>query len=169
VTPSRKRPPPSADERTLLIGWLDLQRAVIHWKCEGLDDEDAHRAVLPSSPLMTMAGLVSHLRWTEHGWFEVLFLDRNESANPQFAAGPQNADMLVADVPIAQLLQEYEAQCAISNEIAAAHSFDAIGVHHLSRGSSLRWMLLHMLEETGRHAGHADAVRELLDGSTGYY
>ena len=169
MTPTRERPPPTGDERTLVVGWLDLQRAVIHWKCEGLSDADAHRAVLPASPLMTMAGLVSHLRWTEHCWFEVVFLGRGEADNPQFATGPEDADMRVEGVPLARLLEEYEQQCAISNQIVAAHSLDDVGVHSRYGGSSLRWMLLHMLEETGRHAGHADAVRELLDGNTGYF
>jgi hypothetical protein len=71
VIPGRNRPPLTADERTQLVGWLDLQRAVLHWKCEGLTEQDAHRPVLTTSPLMTMVGLVSHLRWTEHCWFEV--------------------------------------------------------------------------------------------------
>lgn len=169
VRPVRERPSGTADERTLLVGWLDLQRSVVQWKCEGLSESDAHRAVLPSSPQMTMAGLVSHLRWTEHCWFEVLFLDRGESENPQFATHPEDADMRVDGAPLAQLLSEYERQCAISNEIVAAHPLEATGAHRLSAGLSLRWMLMHMLEETARHAGHADAVRELLDGTTGYY
>jgi hypothetical protein len=66
---TRKRPPLAADERTQLVGWLDLQRALVRWKCDGLSEADAHRAVLPASPLMTMAGVVSHLRWAEHCWF----------------------------------------------------------------------------------------------------
>jgi hypothetical protein len=66
MTPRRIRPPFLADERTQLVGWLDLQRAIVHWKCAGLSEVDAHRSVLPTSPLMTMAGVVSHLRWVEH-------------------------------------------------------------------------------------------------------
>ena len=69
MTPARERPPYLADERTQLVGWLDLQRAIIHWKCEGLSGADAHRPVLPASPHMTMAGVVSHLRWAECRWF----------------------------------------------------------------------------------------------------
>src|SRR6516225_11414243 len=78
MTPARERPPYLADERTQLVGWLDLQRAIIHWKCEGLSGADAHRAVLPASPHMTMAGVVSHLRWAECRWFEVVFLRSEE-------------------------------------------------------------------------------------------
>jgi len=170
MTLPRNRPPFVADERTQLVGWLDMQRAIVQWKCEGLSEDDAHRSVLPSSPLMTVAGLVSHLRLTEHCWFEVLFMGR-PADGPQFQEEPEDADMMVDDVPLAQLLDEYERQCAISNEIVAAHSLDDVGKHpdFTSAAGSLRWMLIHMVEETGRHAGHLDIIRELLDGQKGYY
>jgi hypothetical protein len=165
----RKRPPPVADERTQLVGWLDLQRALVPWKCEGLSEDDAYRGVLAPSPLTTMAGLVSHLRWTEHCWFDVIFLGRPPDPNPQFAADAEYQDWRVSGVPLATLLADYEAQCAASNEIVATHSLDDVAVHAEYGGQTLRWIVLHMLEETARHVGHADAVRELLDGSKGYY
>ena len=167
----RVRPDLVADERTQLIGWLDLQRAIVHWKCDGLTEADAHRPVLPGSPLMTMAGLVSHLRWTEHCWFEVLFLNTPSTTNPQFREDGDDLDWQVPGVPLAQLLEDYETQCARSNEIVAGHSLDDTGRNtgFRSGSASLRWMLIHMVEETARHAGHADTVRELLDGTTGYY
>ncbi len=171
MSPPRVRPPFVADERTQLVGWLDLQRALVPWKCEGLAEADAHRAVLPSSPLMTMAGVVSHLRWVEHLWFEVAFLDRPSEVNPQFLDEPEDADMRVDGVPLGQLLEEYAQQCAAANEIIAAHSFDETGANRdfASGGATLRWMLIHMVEETARHVGHLDAMRELLDRATGYY
>jgi uncharacterized damage-inducible protein DinB len=166
----RTRPPFVADERTQLVGWLDLQRAIVPYKCEGLSEEDAHRRVLPASPLMTVAGLVSHLRWTEHCWFEVAFSGRGTAENPQFG-DVEDADFLVDDVPLARLLDEYERQCAASNAVVAAASLDDTGQNQTfaSGSASLRWMLLHMLEETGRHLGHLDAMRELIDGTKGYY
>jgi uncharacterized damage-inducible protein DinB len=170
MTLPRTRPPFDADERTQLLGWLDMQRALILWKCEGLSEEDAHRSVLSTSPYMTMAGLVSHMRWVEHCWFEVLFLG-GPAKGPQFDEGPEDADMMVEGIPLAQLQDEYERQCALSNEIVAGHSLEDAGRHPDFRASagSLRWMLLHMIEETARHAGHADIIRELLDGEKGYY
>ena len=170
MPPPRIRPPFVADERTQLVGWLDMQRAIVHWKCEGLSDLDAHRSVLPASPLMTMAGIVSHLRWMENTWFEVLFLGR-PAQGPQFEEATEDAEMMVEGVPLAQLLEEYDQQCAVSNEIIAAHSLDEVGRHpdFGSAAASLRWMLIHVVEETARHAGHLDAVRELLDGEKGYY
>jgi uncharacterized damage-inducible protein DinB len=147
-----------------------MQRAIIHWKCEGLSEEDAHRSVLPTSPYMTMAGLVSHMRWVEHCWFEVLLLGR-AAEGPQFDDGPEDADMMVEGVPLARLLDEYEKQCAVSDEIIAAHALEDTGKHpgYKADQTSLRWILLHMIEETARHAGHADILRELLDGEKGYF
>jgi uncharacterized damage-inducible protein DinB len=171
MTISRERPPFVADERTQLVGWLDMQRALVRYKCEGLAEADEHRSVLSTSPLMTMAGLVSHMRWTEHCWFNVLFLGESFEDNPQFQEEPEDADMMVDDVPLAKLLDEFEQQCARSNEIIAAHSLDEPGKHpdFSSAQATLRWILLHMLEETARHIGHLDTVRELLDGEKGYY
>ncbi len=147
-----------------------MQRALIPWKCEGLSDADAHRSVLPTSPLMTMAGVVSHLRWVENTWFEVLFLGR-AAEGPQFADEPEDADMMVEGIPLGRLLEEYARQCAVSNEIVAAHSLDAVGKHpdFGAASATLRWMLIHMVEETARHVGQVDAIRELLDGQKGYY
>ncbi|MET8681881.1 DinB family protein [Streptomyces sp. NPDC004647] len=170
MAPSRIRPPYDADERTQLVGWLDMQRAIIQWKCEGLSDADAHRSVLPTSPSMTPAGVVSHMRWVEHLWFEVILLGR-PAKGPRFDDGPEDADMMVEGIPIAQLLEEYDRQCAVSNEIIAARSLDDVGRHpdFPAAAATLRWILLHMIEETARHAGHMDAIRELVDGEMGYY
>src|SRR4051812_49811391 len=117
----RTRPPFVADERTQLVGWLDLQRAIVRYKCEGLPDEDAHRRVLPASPLMTVAGVVSHLRWTEHCWLEVAFSGRGTPENPQFAE-VEDADFLVHVGPWARLLDEYDRHRAAADGGASAAS-----------------------------------------------
>lgn len=163
-----KRPPIVADERTQLVGWLDLQRMLVRHKLEGLRPEDEHRAVLPKSPMMTPAGLVSHMRWTEHCWFNVIFLGESSAENPQFQEEPEDADMMADGVPLAKLLDEFDAQWTRSNEIVAAHALDDVSRHHEFK-PSLRWIVIHMVEETARHVGHLDAMRELLDGETGYY
>ncbi|MEE1750029.1 MULTISPECIES: DinB family protein [unclassified Streptomyces] len=167
--PARERPAFDADERTQLIGWLDTQRATARWKCEELLEVDAHRSVLPSSPLMTMAGVMSHLRWAENLWFEVVLLGR-PAVGPVFD-GPKDADMMVDGVPLAKLLDDYDRQVAVSNEIIEAGSLDDVGRHpdFDVSGASLRWIMFHMIEETARHAGHLDAIREILDGRTGHY
>ncbi len=126
--------------------------------------------MLPASPLMTMAGVVSHLRWVEYTWFPVLFVG-GPAEGPPFEDGPEDADMQVEGIPLARVLEDYARQCAVSNDIVAAHSLDDVGSHpdFTAAAASLRWILLHMLEETGRHIGHLDAIRELLDGTKGYY
>jgi uncharacterized damage-inducible protein DinB len=163
------RPPWVADERTQLMGWLDLQRALVRRKLEGLRADDEHRAVLPGSPMMTPAGLVSHMRWTEHCWFNVIFLGESEDSNPQFdKSAPTDSEWMVEDVSLGRLLDEFEAQWARSNEITAAHSLDDVG-NHADFTPTLRWIIIHMVEETARHVGYLDTMRELLDGQKGYY
>ncbi|WP_328309429.1 DinB family protein [Streptomyces sp. NBC_00442] len=171
MAPSLDRHPLQADERTALIGWLDLQRQILRWKCDGLSEADAHRSVIPTSPATTMAGLISHMRWVEHTWLEVVFLGGDKTQNPSFDRTVEGADWRADGVPLTQLLVRYETQCARSNEIVAAASLDDVGRHPDFRdaGANLRWILIHLVEETGRHAGHADIVRELLDGVKGYY
>jgi uncharacterized protein DUF664 len=168
MRPVRRRPPFVADERTQLVGWLDLQRAVVHLKCDGLSNADAHRPVLPGSPLMTMAGAVSHLRWIERCWFEVVFLGC-PAARPRFADAPDGAGPVASGQQLDRLLADYARQCALSNEIAAAHSLDDVGKHQGFRAAAatLRWILIHMVEETARHVGRMDAIRKLLEADQG--
>ena len=118
------RPALVAGEREQLIGWLDLQRRLVRQKLVGLRAEDEHRAVFPESPMMTPAGLVSHLRWNEHVWFNVVFLAESSADNPSFQEEPKDAAWIVDGVPLAQLLDEFDAQWAQSNEIVGAHSLD---------------------------------------------
>jgi hypothetical protein len=78
--------------------------------------------------------------------------------------------MLVDGVGLGELLARYDAQCTITDGIVRRHAMDDLSRHpKIHAGATLRWILLHMLEETARHAGHADAIRELIDGERGYY
>jgi uncharacterized damage-inducible protein DinB len=154
----------------MVCGWLDWQRPTVRIKCDGLSEADARRALLPSSPVMTIAGLVSHLRWAEHHWFEVSFLGEPDRAPSADSASDRHANWRVDDVPLERLLDAYDQQCARSREIVATHDLD-----HLEAFAppglelvSLRWILGHMVEETARHLGHLDALRELTDGVTSY-
>lgn len=166
------RPPLTSDERTQLTGWLDLQRSFVRMKCEGLSEEDAHRKLLPTSPLMTMAGLVAHLRWNEYSWFQLNLLGVPDTGQtPWTEGGHPDAEMVVDDVPLAQLLDEYDAECERSNSAIASLSLDDVEKGpYAGKGeaASLRYVLCHMLEETARHLGHLDIIRELLDGTTSY-
>ncbi|WP_335985571.1 DinB family protein [Glycomyces sp. MUSA5-2] len=154
------------DERTALNERLRWQRQTVRKKAEGLAEAEAHRPYLPS-PLMTVAGLVSHLRWNEHAWFEVCLL--GEPDRGPWSDDDPDAEMRVDGVPLAQLLDEYDEQCARSVAIADALPLDALERNAPPEGEpcSLRWILLHMIEETARHNGHIDIMREFADGVTG--
>ncbi|MEV6284314.1 DinB family protein [Kribbella sp. NPDC051770] len=168
------RPPLTADERTQLTGWLDLQRSFVRMKCKDLSPADAHRKLLPTSPLMTVAGLVAHLRWNEYSWFQLNMAGVPDTGQtPWTDDGHVDAEMFVDDVPLAQLLDEYDEECARSNATIADLPLDALeqGPPEMRAGggaASLRYVLCHMIEETARHVGHLDIIRELLDGRTGY-
>lgn len=168
----RTRPPLVADERTQLLGWYQLQRDIVAFKCDGLSEEDANRAVIPTSPLMTVAGIVAHLRWCEHLWFEMAFDDGDPGDSPRFDADrDEDLDWQTGGQTLGELLEAYRNQCARSDEIIAAASLDDTGRYDgfPAARATLRWIVIHMVEETARHAGHLDLIRELLDGERGYY
>ncbi|GAA4914871.1 uncharacterized protein DUF664 [Stackebrandtia albiflava] len=167
--------PVRGDERAQLTAFLDQQRRLVRTKCEGLSEADAHRSLLPSSPLTTVAGLVSHLRWVEYSWFHLNLLGTPDSGQTPWAPDRHpDAEMMVDSVPLAELLDDYDAECARSRAIAAAHSLDDVekAPPPAEAGSSgpvsLRYILLHMIEETARHLGHLDLLREMSDGVKGY-
>ncbi len=121
---------------------------------------------------MTMAGLISHMRWVEHTWLEVLFLGGDEKQNPSFDETDEDADWHTDGAALKDLLAAYEAQCARSDEIVAAASLDDVGRHPDCRSAkaSLRWILPSTSSgDRPARGAHADIVRELLDGSKGYY
>jgi uncharacterized damage-inducible protein DinB len=162
----RLDPPTIADERPMLQSWLDYHRATVYVKCDGLREEDAWRAPLPSSPRMSPAGLVNHLYWVERNWFERvltgadLVMPWKIEHDLEFR---QSGDETLADV-----LARYAEQCARSNELASAYDLDTVVVHPATEESiSVRWIYCHMIEETARHNGHLDAMRELIDGTVG--
>ena len=121
---------------------------------------------------MTVAGIVSHLRWAEGLWFrEVLLGEPGSGPGLETPEGLNHPEFRVDGIPLDALLDEYQAECVPSDAAIATRDLDAPGstaLHSLG-GASLRWMLLHMLEETARHAGHLDLIRDLLDGETGYF
>jgi uncharacterized damage-inducible protein DinB len=155
------------DERTGLAAWLDSQRETILWKIDGLNDEQVRRVIVPSG--VCLLGLVKHLTADEHGWFVVNFAATGE---PHMFESPDDpdADFHVTDEETTDaIVQGYLRACARSREIYdAASSLDATFEHPRRGTMSLRWIMNHMIEETARHAGHADIIRELIDGATGY-
>jgi uncharacterized damage-inducible protein DinB len=162
----RVDPPYAADERTMLEAWLDYHRATVHVKCDGLADSAAWLTPLPSSPLMSPAGLVSHLYWVERGWFERLFAGA-EYPVPWTAEDPDADFRQSADEALADVLARYADQCERSREITRGLDLDTTRRNRVGAEVSLRWVYLHMIEETARHNGHLDAMRELADGVIG--
>lgn len=152
----------------MLTTFLDYARATVRYKCEGVSEEHARAAPLPGSPLMTMSGLVSHLRWVEYSWIQV-FLLGEEDAGPWTEEDPDREMRIGVDFPIAQLLDEYDAQSERYRALVASLDLDTPARKPLRSGEhvTLRWILFHLIEETARHNGHLDLLRELADGTTG--
>lgn len=168
MTTTRTDLPAIHDEKTTLTTMLDYARATAHVKCEDLTDADARKAPLPNSPLMTISGLVNHQRWVEYSWFRTWFLGE-EDEGPWTNEDPDREMRMAVEIPLAQLLAEYEAECQVDRELVAANELDAPSKRLRRDGESfpLRWILFHLLEQTSRHNGHIDILRELADGSTG--
>ncbi|KQV17337.1 MULTISPECIES: DinB family protein [unclassified Kitasatospora] len=160
--------PPVLDERTSLATFLDYTRATALAKCENLAQEDANKAPLPGSPLMTMAGLISHLRWVEYWWFDVVFLG-GEDEGPWTEEDPDREMRIAVDLPLAELLDDYRQLTDRYRELVAATDLDIVAQRTVRDGKqiNLRWIILHLIEETARHNGHLDLLRELADGTTG--
>ena len=161
--------PASFDERAILTTMLDYARDTVHAKCAGLADSDARQALLPGSPLTTISGLVSHLRWMEHAWLEVNLLGEPDRG-PWTDEDPDREMRIALEIPLSQLLAEYRASCARSRELVAGLDLDTLSKGELGwrdEPVTLRWILFHLIEETARHNGHLDILRELADGVTG--
>ncbi|HUA30522.1 MAG TPA: DinB family protein [Streptosporangiaceae bacterium] len=172
MTTERSRPGLQAGERDMLTGWLDFHREVLLWKCEGLTDEQLKRRSVPPSAL-SLLGLVRHMAEVERGWFRAVLLgedvpdiyDRRDDSDVDFN-GVDAADT-AAD------FATFKAECdAARMAVAQAQDLDVLSVEASQRTGekySLRWILTHMIEEYARHNGHADMLRESIDGSAGDY
>ncbi|MGR8009837.1 DinB family protein [Streptomyces hypolithicus] len=159
---------PAPDERASLATFLDYVRDTARAKCEDVSQDDVRKAPLVGSPLMTLGGLISHLHWVEYYWFQVVFLGE-EDAGPWTEDDPDREMRIALDIPLAELLSGYDAQCARYRQLVAAHDLDSVAKRANGSGGrvNLRWILLHLIEETARHNGHLDVLRELADGRTG--
>jgi uncharacterized damage-inducible protein DinB len=172
----RPGPPPEGSEVATLLGFLDYQRATLEWKCRGLSDEQL-RMALPPSPI-TLGGLLKHLACVEDSWFtEVVagepavepWASADYQADPQWnwhSAAGDSGEYLRAlwTSGVNRSRAVVQAQLTRGGEVAlnAAHAD-----WQLPRPVSLRWVLVHMIEEYARHNGHADLIRESIDGQTG--
>jgi uncharacterized damage-inducible protein DinB len=164
--PRRTDPPFVADERTMLESWLEWHRITLVLKCEGLSADDRKRRPVETSKL-SLHGLIRHMADVERNWFQRVLLDRQDLP-------PRFGDRAVEDselVPLDEAVWEddlaaWKEECDVSRTNAGRFDLDHCGVRH-GNPCSLRWIFNHMIEEYARHNGHADLLRELIDGSVG--
>ncbi|MYR08302.1 DUF664 domain-containing protein [Gordonia sp. SID5947] len=168
MTTTRPVPPMNADERATLEGWLDFYRATLAQKCDGLDDEHLRfAAAAPSS--LTLLGLIQHMAEVERNWFCRVLL--GEQIGPIYDAGDRagghDGGFEVGDESSYRRAEEIwqdeitraRANCA-ARELSDLSAFRGTDV-------TLRWIYAHMIGEYARHCGHADVIRERIDGTTG--
>jgi uncharacterized damage-inducible protein DinB len=151
----------------MLEAWLEFHRATLLLKCEGLDDAARKLRPIPTSKL-SLHGLIRHMAEVERGWFRrtllrdaaVPYLWRDSAVDDRELV-PLDAADWTAD------LAAWQAECDASRVATAAHRLDDTGLRH-DEPCSLRWIYVHMIEEYARHNGHADLIRELVDGQVGW-
>jgi uncharacterized damage-inducible protein DinB len=155
----------TADERTTLEAMLDYHRATLAMKCEGLSDQQLRTATVPPSEL-TLLGLVRHLAEVESGWFRNV-LGAQDAKPIYFSEEDPDGEFHNLDTAdTAEAFATWREQIDRAKEIAAARSLDDTGTRR-GQAYSLRWIYTHMIEEYARHNGHADLIRERIDGHTG--
>ncbi|WP_411143297.1 DinB family protein [Streptomyces sp. x-80] len=168
TTDDRPVPPMTADERTTLESWLDFHRATLAAKCAGLDDAAARTLSAAPSPI-TLLGLVEHLAEVERTWFRRVLTGADLPTVRGAAFDPTVADggfTPPADATLAGTLALWQEEVRASRAAAAHIPLDTTGDFG-GTPVSLRWIYVHMIEEYARHNGHADLIRERIDGLTG--
>lgn len=167
---TRVDPPTHGDERTLLIAYLDYQRETLRQKAGGLDAAQLATTLPPSE--MTLGGMVKHLGLVENSWLRDRFAGDGESE--PWASVDWDADWdwdwhSAADDSPEEIWALYEEMVADADAVIAGAALDDLSAQMSRAGEpfNLRWILLHLIEEYARHNGHADLIRESIDGSVG--
>ena len=162
----------AADERTTLLAFLDSHRDTLRHKTEGLDAVQLARTLPPSD--LTLGGMLKHLAYVEDWWIGVNLVGDPPSApfdDVDWTADPDWDWHSASEQTPTELRELFDALAARSDALlAGADSLDAIAERrhpHTGEGLSLRWILVHLIEEYARHNGHADLIRESIDGATG--
>ncbi|MFD8572649.1 DinB family protein [Streptomyces sp. NPDC057694] len=165
----RPIPPPLAGERANLHAWLEFHRATLALKCADLTDAQARIAAVPTSTL-TLLGLLQHLAEVERNWFQRVFAGRTVPRVHE----DRDTFTLVPDHTLADALAQWRTEIDRARALTADADLDTTGTlteqeaaYVGERTVSLRWILTHMIEEYARHNGHADLLREAVDGVTG--
>jgi uncharacterized damage-inducible protein DinB len=163
--PTAGQPDSTGSERQVLEAFLDFHRQVLVSKVDGISESEARYRRVPSKT--TLAGLIKHMIGVERGWFQQVLGGHNpDDIGPNVGGGDESWD-LTEDETASSLITEYEQACEQSRQTAARFALDdAVPQPDLGQ-VSLRWMYVHMIEETARHVGHADILREQTDGAAG--
>lgn len=165
MTDRRTDPPYVAPEKTMLVAWLDWHRATLLVKCAGLSDQQLKaRSVSPST--LSLLGLVRHMADVERGWHRRTLEGVDASAMFYDDANPDGDFDLVDTADVAGAFAALSAEVAHAREVAGRMALDDTGTRH-GEAVSLRWVLVHLIEEYARHNGHADLLRQCLDGAVG--
>lgn len=156
-----------ADERQMLEGWLEFHRQTLLTKCAGLTADQLKETAAPPSKL-SLLGLVRHMTDVERGWFRRRVAGEDVDFQYSSEADPDGEfDHVDAADPEADLAA-YRAEIKLASQAAAGHGLDETFYHaHRDVHVSVRWVYVHMVEEYARHNGHADLLRERIDGATG--
>ena len=159
--------PRNDDERSTLLAFLAWQRATLERKCEGLDaDQLRTRSAPPSS--LSLLGLVRHMADVERGWFRRT-LAGEEVGDIYSTEDDEDGDFDNVDTAdVDEAFATWRDECTRADEIVSRRALEATGLQRTGREVSMRWILNHMIEEYSRHNGHADLLRERIDGATGY-
>jgi len=163
--PTRHDPGFTLTEREMLDGWLEFHRETLRWKVDGLAPEQLKERSVPPST-MSLLGLVRHMADVERNWFRRVMGGEDAPGifwNDEFPDGDFD---LVDDASVAEDMATWQTEIEAARSIAAQHQLDDTGDRR-GQPCSLRWIYLHMIEEYARHNGHADLLRERIDGQTG--
>jgi uncharacterized damage-inducible protein DinB len=157
----RPRVPRVTDERTMLLAWLEFHRATLLMKCAELDESQLKLRATPPSTL-SLLGLVRHMTEVERSWFRRRIAA--EQAPPLYYTPEREDDDFDAldDTPVGEVFERYTHEMDLCREILSGVSLDSVVGEY-----SVRWIVTHMIEEYARHNGHADLLREAIDGARG--
>jgi uncharacterized damage-inducible protein DinB len=167
LDPRRQEPPYVLDERSMLEAWLEFHRTTLLLKCEGLDDAARKRRPIGSSKL-SLHGLLRHMAEVERNWFRRALLCDHAAPWIWIEDDVEDSELVPLDAADwAADVAAWEDECDASRRAAAEHDLDDTGIRD-GQPCTLRWIYVHMIEEYARHNGHADLLRELIDGRVGW-
>ncbi len=154
------------DERSLLLTMLRYTQQTAVAKVSGLSQELARATPLPTSPRMALSNVLNHLRWVEWSWIHVDILGEPDEG-PWTKENPDAEFDQGSELPLEDVIGLYEEQAEATRAFFGGADLDDVAARRRKRPLTVRWVLLHLIEETARHNGHLDILREMADGSVG--